>query len=161
MAKIISNQHYVNFLRGTPLAFEKLQEKDSDTLYFISEKDALTGKLYLGEKLISDTSSISSLESLFNISEGSLSSGQTLIYNDASGKWENKNIIDILSPILGIMSGASSEQSGTAGLTPIPEKGDENKFLKGDGTWSLYTLTEENINSVLNRVDTNLYWDNF
>lgn len=35
-----------------------------------------------------------------------------------------------------VMSGASASASGTSGLVPAPAAGDEDKFLKGDGTWS-------------------------
>lgn len=34
------------------------------------------------------------------------------------------------------MTGASSSSDGTAGLPPAPETGDEDKFLRGDGTWA-------------------------
>ena len=34
------------------------------------------------------------------------------------------------------MAGATSSSSGTSGLVPSPVTGDEDKFLKGDGTWS-------------------------
>ena len=34
------------------------------------------------------------------------------------------------------MLGASTLTPGTHGLVPAPSAGDENKFLKGDGTWS-------------------------
>lgn len=34
------------------------------------------------------------------------------------------------------MTGASSQADGTAGLPPAPEAGDEDKFLRGDGTWA-------------------------
>ena len=43
-------ENYVKFMRGTPRAYEILRQKDEDTLYFIAEKDSLTGQLYLGEK---------------------------------------------------------------------------------------------------------------
>lgn len=33
------------------------------------------------------------------------------------------------------MTGATSEDAGTHGLVPAPQAGDENKCLKGDGTW--------------------------
>ena len=33
------------------------------------------------------------------------------------------------------MSGATSQTAGVAGLVPAPEAGDQDKFLKGDGTW--------------------------
>ena len=46
MSNIISTNEYVKFIRGTPTAFEKLNPKSTDTLYFISEAGASTGKLY-------------------------------------------------------------------------------------------------------------------
>lgn len=44
--------NYVKFLRGTPNAYNNLQFKQEDTLYFIAEKDALTGKLYIGNTMV-------------------------------------------------------------------------------------------------------------
>lgn len=44
------------------------------------------------------------------------------------------------SQIKGVIStdfvGATSSVDGAAGRVPAPESGDENKFLRGDGTWS-------------------------
>ena len=34
------------------------------------------------------------------------------------------------------MTGATSSAAGTSGLVPAPAAGDQDKFLKGDGTWS-------------------------
>jgi hypothetical protein len=50
MADILAN--YVKFLRGTPTAYNNLTTKDTDTIYFVAEKDATTGKLYLGNVCI-------------------------------------------------------------------------------------------------------------
>lgn len=36
---------------------------------------------------------------------------------------------------LNIMKGATEAEDGLAGWVPTPEAGDENKFLRGDGTW--------------------------
>lgn len=47
--------NYVKFLRGTPTAYANLVKKDDDTLYFIYEKDKSNGVLYLGSKLIADS----------------------------------------------------------------------------------------------------------
>ena len=33
------------------------------------------------------------------------------------------------------MTGASASSAGSAGAVPAPGAGDQNKFLKGDGTW--------------------------
>ena len=37
---------------------------------------------------------------------------------------------------VGVFVGAISVLSGAAGLVPAPETGDENKFLRGDGSWA-------------------------
>ena len=34
------------------------------------------------------------------------------------------------------MTGATSSAAGKSGLVPAPSAGDQDKFLKGDGTWS-------------------------
>lgn len=34
------------------------------------------------------------------------------------------------------MTGATSSAAGTAGVVPAPAAGDQNKFLRGDGTWA-------------------------
>lgn len=49
--------------------------------------------------------------------------------------------------------GASSSSDGEAGRVPAPESGDENKFLRGDGTWSLVNGSAHNIQ---NEVGTSL-----
>ena len=35
-------------------------------------------------------------------------------------------------------TGATSIAGGTSGLVPSPSTGDESKFLRGDGTWSIF-----------------------
>jgi len=55
-----SNVHYVKFMRGSVAAWESLlltpERISDDTLYFIYEnaQTSTKGKLYLGQKLISD-----------------------------------------------------------------------------------------------------------
>ena len=53
-------ENYVKFVRGTPAAYNRLESKHSDTLYFIAETDAKVGSLYLGEKLIATGAGASS-----------------------------------------------------------------------------------------------------
>ena len=43
--------------------------------------------------------------------------------------------VDITVPSYSAMTGATSSANGTSGLVPAPSKGDEIKFLRGDGTW--------------------------
>ena len=34
------------------------------------------------------------------------------------------------------MTGATATTDGTSGLVPVPVAGDQNKYLRGDGTWA-------------------------
>ena len=94
--------NYVKFLRGTPEAFAKLAVKDSNTLYFISEKDATVGSLYLGAKLISASTSSStgeiSIKDLKDvlIDNDLLVDGSILMYDYISQKWVNKTLDEIM-----------------------------------------------------------------
>lgn len=38
---------------------------------------------------------------------------------------------------LGALKGATSSADGTSGLVPAPASGDEDKFLRGNGTWAI------------------------
>lgn len=122
---------YVKFVRGSSLAFENVVNKDSDTLYFITDSDSGKGSLYLGSKLISGN--ISDLVDLQDILINELSDGQLLVYNELEGKWVNKTIEEAI----GLMTGATNTTQGGAGLVPAPGIGQQHYFLRGDGTWAL------------------------
>lgn len=40
------------------------------------------------------------------------------------------------------MTGATEETKGKVGLVPAPKAGEQDSFLKGDGTWSKVDLTD-------------------
>ena len=120
---------YVKFFRGTPLAFEKLVSKNDDTLYFISVEGESTGKLYLGNKLISDN--INSIAELEDIVLSELSEGHILSYDGEQEKWVNKSVLDAI----GLFGGATETEQGTNGLVPAPGAGMQDAFLRGDGQW--------------------------
>ena len=48
----------------------------------------------------------------------------------------NKPIDEILYTFIEIMKGATPEANGFAGLVPAPKAGEQEYFLRGDGTWS-------------------------
>ena len=124
--------NYVKFVRGTPSAFNNLAEKNSDTLYFISNSDDSKGSLYLGSKLISkDVSGIADLDDIL-ISE-SLADKHILSYDEQNSKWVNKAIVDAI----GLMIGATATSQGGNGLVPAPGIGQQTMFLRGDGTWGM------------------------
>lgn len=137
-------ENYVKFLRGTPAAYTNLASKDKDTLYFISEKNSQYGVLYLGDKLIAggagqpDTVSLDALKDVV-ISEIGLENNSLLVYDEASQTWMNKTLDSVLGSIVGVMGGANEVLDGTSGLVPAPKAGEQNHFLKGDGTWAKVT----------------------
>ena len=120
---------YVKFFRGTPEAFKKLVNKNDDTLYFISASDENIGKLYLGNKLISNN--IGNVAELEDVLLSELADNQLLSYDGAQGKWVNKSIFEAI----GLFGGATATEQGANGLVPAPGAGMQNAFLRGDGQW--------------------------
>lgn len=49
-----------------------------------------------------------------------------------------KNTIDVS---INNFLGASSTQSGSSGLVPPPNMGEQHKVLKGDGTWGIVSIS--------------------
>ena len=133
--------NYVKFRRGTPAQFAALANKDADCLYFISESDAITGLLYLGDKLISGSlSSAISLNDLEDILLGNnISPNSILMFDGTTQKWINRPFSEVFNDITGSfaeMVGATANANGAAGIVPQPLAGDQIKFLRGDGTWA-------------------------
>jgi len=46
-----------------------------------------------------------------------------------------KGDTDAIKAMISVMEGATATEDGTSGLVPQPLAGDQDKFLKGDGTW--------------------------
>lgn len=130
--------NYVKFLRGTPSAYEALVTKDSNTLYFIAGTNQKVGKLYLGDILVAGNvtedgdSVLDSLGELIDVNLQGLVSGQVLGYNGT--EWVPMNLPEAFKA--SVMTGASADKAGTEGYVPAPQSGDQNKFLRGDGTWA-------------------------
>ena len=130
--------NYVKFLRGTPTAFAALAEKDPNTLYFITATNATVGKLYLGDILVAGnvtpdgTNIIDSLGELIDVNLAGLQSGQVLSWNGS--EWVPMTLPEAVTG--SVMIGATATTAGSAGYVPAPQAGDENKFLRGDGTWA-------------------------
>lgn len=131
--------NYVKFLRGTPTAWDNIDSKDADTLYFIAEEGSTVGKLYLGDKLIADgeTAEINTLSELTDVVIGAgVPNGAVLAYDAKNQVWRETLLESILSDIIGLMTGASSTENGASGLVPQPMAGQQNLFLRGDATWA-------------------------
>lgn len=122
--------NYVKFYRGSQVAFDKITTKNPDELYFITNSNSNRGSLYLGDKLIAGD--INGLSDLADILLTEVKNGQLLVYNSSNEKWENKTVQEAI----GLMTGPTSSQQGSAGLVPAPGIGQQNLFLRGDGTWA-------------------------
>lgn len=152
---------YVKFLRGTPSNWATLSnvEKDSDTLYFISEPDGKEGKLYLGPKLIAGGGSGSSASSLKDLEDILISenvdAGSFLVYDKEKEKWVNKAASQVLASVIAVMKGATADKDGEAGLVPVPTQGQQNLFLRGDATWADPTVELKATVAVLIADDAN------
>ena len=136
--------NYVKFMRGTQALYDSLAIKDQDTLYFVYQNaSAETGKLYLGNKLISGSSFNPSGDISLNdvadilINDETLADGDLLVYDANEDKWVNASVAEALQ--VPIMIGATASSDGVAGLVPVPTAGDQLKFLRGDGTWATVT----------------------
>lgn len=146
--------NYVKFIRGTENAWSKITEKNSDTLYFISNVDGTSGRLYLGNKLIANggLSSASSLETLNDVNIENITDQSILVFNQSTGLWENKSILDLPSISNSVFEGATEENDGIKGLVPAPIKGEQAFYLRGDGTWANPT---EQVESDIGNLQTN------
>ena len=150
-------------MRGTPAAYEALLNSSvkpsQDTLYFISEANANSATLYLGEKLIAGGTSEIEL-SFSNITDIALSEDladkDILAYDSASHKWVNVALEDIISAFVG----ATEDSFGVAGLVPAPEAGQTNLFLRSDGTWAaINTQDSINIKTIVNEDASAMHLD--
>lgn len=152
MAYDVRLGNYVKFLRGTPTAWENISEKNPDTLYFIAEDNAATGKLYLGARLIADgdTAEINTLKELTDVVlSAGIPNKAVLAYDAISGTWKDTPLESILSSIIELMKGATETTDGAAGLVPQPKAGQQNLYLRGDGTWDDPTVALSAVVSTL------------
>lgn len=137
--------NYVKFLRGTPTAYNNLAVKDVDTLYFISEKNSTTGKLYLGSVLIAgslnESNLVDYLSELQDVDTSGTVQNSVLGYDESKEKWVPMDVNSLVN--ISVMTGATADVDGSSGLVPAPTKDDINKFLRGDGTWAL--IEDKNI----------------
>ena len=160
---------YVKFIRGSKAAFEKLVTKYDDTLYFIYGEDESVGSLYLGDRLIANGGAtsqtvIDTLAKLLDVNVEDVEDGMLLGYSEAVGKWIPMDISTLIT--MSVMTGATADRAGVSGAVPAPQAGDQDKFLRGDGSWAsisipdvsntqvfeVITQTNENHITALNRI---------
>lgn len=154
MADVMSN--YVKFLRGTPTAYHKLTHKDADTLYFVSEADETVGQLWLGEKLITSHTNpegvIDHLSELLDVDIAGAAQGLVLGFDAVKEKWVPMEVNTAIE--VSVMKGATETEDGVEGLVPAPKAGEQDYFLRGDGTWAPINGNENSLGiKVVDSVD--------
>lgn len=61
-----------------------------------------------------------------------------------NGEW-----VDFSLPVaIPTMTGASNTSDGTKGLVPAPTAGDQDKYLKADGTWGAINVSNDGVRSI-------------
>lgn len=134
---------YVVFTKATTAMWAKMPDaqKLSNTLYFVVDGlDDTVGQLYLGNTLIADGSGLTQMgiEHLQDVDlVKALRTGDVLMYNIESGKWENVALPSYIGDLIKPFTGATEDEDGAVGLVPVAKASvDLNHFLRGDGKWA-------------------------
>lgn len=84
----------------------------------------------LGRPVISIEGNLADLD---DVATAGAINTQPLVWNSSAGEWQpgtaGGSFVDA-------MIGASALTVGVQGVVPTPNPGDNDKFLRGDGTWS-------------------------
>ena len=69
-----------------------------------------------------------------------ITANSLLVYDKEKDKWVNKATSEVLASVVKVMKGATASADGEAGLVPVPTQGQQDLFLRGDGTWADPTI---------------------
>lgn len=147
------NNSYVKFVRTTVDKWNLLIQSgapDADTLYFVIEAGGVEGSLYLGSVLIATSVDAGlNLNQLNDVVLEATKTDDVLVYTGS--RWVNKPISSFM-PVT--MVGATAEEDGEGGLVPVPLAGENDLYLKGDGTWADPTVAVvEDLSKLSTKVD--------
>ena len=132
---------YVAFVKATEALWSKMESSQrlDNVLYFVVDgPDDSIGKLYLGNTLIADGNGITDVrvDNLLDVDINAINGGDVLMYNMSTSKWENVSLASQIGNLIKIFTPASEEKNGTVGLVPAPQAGDQDLYLRGDGSWA-------------------------
>ena len=132
---------YVAFVKATEALWSKMDSSQrlDNVLYFVVDgPDDSIGKLYLGNTLIADGNGITDVrvDNLLDVDIDAINGGDVLMYNMSTSKWENVSLASQIGNLIKVFSPASAESNGTVGLVPAPQAGQQDLYLKGDGSWA-------------------------
>ena len=132
---------YVAFVKATEALWDKMEpsQRLNNVLYFVVDgpEDSI-GKLYLGNTLIADGNGVTDVkvENLLDVDINAINGGDVLMYDMSTNKWKNVNLASQIGNFVKVFSPASAESNGTVGLVPAPQAGQQDLYLKGDGSWA-------------------------
>ena len=132
---------YVAFVKATEALWNKMESSQrlDNVLYFVVDgPDDSIGKLYLGNTLIADGNGITDVrvDNLLDVDIDAINGGDVLMYNMSTSKWENVSLASQIGNLIKVFTPASEEKNGTVGLVPAPQAGQQDLYLKGDGSWA-------------------------
>ena len=132
---------YVAFVKVTEALWNKMESSQrlDNVLYFVVDgPDDSIGKLYLGNTLIADGNGITDVrvDNLLDVDIDAINGGDVLMYNMSTSKWENVSLASQIGNLIKVFTPASEEKNGTVGLVPAPKAGEQDLYLKGDGSWA-------------------------
>lgn len=132
---------YVAFVKATEALWSKMESSQrlDNVLYFVVDgPDDSIGKLYLGNTLIADGNGITDVrvDNLLDVNIDAINGGDVLMYNMSTSKWENVSLASQIGNLIKVFSPASESSNGTVGLVPAPQAGQQDLYLKGDGSWA-------------------------
>lgn len=132
---------YVAFVKATEALWSKMEssQKLDNVLYFVVDgPDDSIGKLYLGNTLIADGNGVTDVkvDNLLDVDISAINGGDVLMYNMSTSKWENVSLASQIGNLIKVFSPASANSNGTVGLVPAPQAGQQDLYLKGDGSWA-------------------------
>lgn len=132
---------YVAFVKATEALWSKMDSSQrlDNVLYFVVDgPDDSIGKLYLGNTLIADGNGITGVrvDNLLDVDIDAINGGDVLMYNMSTSKWENVSLASQIGNLIKVFSPASESSNGTVGLVPAPQAGQQDLYLKGDGSWA-------------------------
>ena len=132
---------YVAFVKATEALWNKMESSQrlDNVLYFVVDgPDDSIGKLYLGNTLIADGNGITGVrvDNLLDVDIDAINGGDVLMYNMSTSKWENVSLASQIGDLITVFSPASESSNGTVGLVPAPKAGQQDLYLRGDGSWA-------------------------
>ena len=132
---------YVAFVKATEALWSKMEpsQRLDNVLYFVVDgPDDSIGKLYLGNTLIADGNGVTDVrvDNLLDVDINAINGGDVLMYNMSTNKWENISLASQIGNLIKVFSPDSESSTGTVGIVPAPQAGQQDLYLKGDGSWA-------------------------